>query len=66
MDETTAGPPFSKEEIADVVASLEAMRDELTNLSLLLKDYIFTLGSDINQISSAQVDEIIQKLKSQK
>lgn len=66
MDETTAGPPFSKEEIAEVVASLEAMRDELTNLSLLLKDYIFTLGSDINQISIAQVDEIIQKLKSQK
>lgn len=66
MDETTADPPFSKEEIADLVASLEAMRDELTNLSLLLKDYIFTIGSDINQISSAQVDEIIQKLKSQK
>lgn len=66
MDETSAGPPFSKEEIADVVASLEAMRDELTNLSLLLKDYIFTLGADINQMSSAQVDEILQKLKSQK
>lgn len=66
MDETTAGPPFSKEEIADVVASLEAMRNELTNLSLLLKDYVFTLGCDINQISSAQADEIIEKLKSQK